>query len=257
MSLGAPSGFVAVAFAAGLLTAPSARAADHRTAEQVRAALAGTPKGKADLSGLNMAGDDLTGLDLSGARLVKANLAGANLHGVKLVGADLTEADLTKADLTESWIMRAKFDRAHMHGATLQVIITSDGMDNKRETAASFVGADLSETSATVHFGYDDMRGVNFRGTHMSVVLANQSMGMLRSEFVAANLDGADFTGAALGRITFAYAKLNGAIFRNADLTRADFTGAYLTGADFTGAKLDDATFEQAVLTDVKGLVKK
>ncbi len=82
--------------------------------------------------------------------------------------------------------MNAKFDHAHLHGAILQVVITSNGMENTRETAASFVGADLSDTSATVHFSYDDMRGANFTGTRMSVVMANQSMGMLRSEFKGA-----------------------------------------------------------------------
>jgi uncharacterized protein YjbI with pentapeptide repeats len=204
-----------------------------------------------------MQGDDLTGLDLSGAKLTKANLAGANLHGVKLVGADLTGADLTKADMTETWIMKAKFDHVKMRGATLQVVITSDGMDNKRETAASFVGADLSDTSATVHFSQDDMRGVNFTGTRMSVVLANQSMGMLRSEFVDADLEGANFTNAGLGRITFEFAKLKGAVFRGADLTRADFDGADLTNADFTGAKLDQATFDQAQIKGARGLAGK
>jgi len=238
-----------------LLWAHPGFAADHLTADQVRSMRAAMMAGaKLDLSGKDMADDDLTGLDLSGTDLRRANLAGANLHGVKLVDADLTEADLTKADLTGTWIMRAKFDRAKMHGATLQVVVTSEGMDNKRESAASFVGADLSGTSATVHFSYDDMRGVNLSGTRMSVVLANQSMGMLRSEFKSANLDGADFRDAGLGRVTFEFAKLNGVIFRGADLTRADFTGAYLTGADFTGAKIDHTIFDQAVLTDVKGL---
>jgi uncharacterized protein YjbI with pentapeptide repeats len=230
------------------------RAEDHLSDAQVRAAVRLMPNGKIDLSDKDMSGDDLSGLDLSFAKLVRAHLAGANLHGVKLVGADLTEADLTNADLTETWIMNAKFDHARLHGATLQVVITSNGMDNSRETAASFVGADLSETSATVHFSYDDMRGANFTGTHMSVVLANQSMGMLRSEFKDANLDGANFTNAQLGRITFEFARLNSAIFRGADLTRADFTGAYLSSADFTGAKLDHTTFEQATLTGAKGL---
>jgi uncharacterized protein YjbI with pentapeptide repeats len=254
-------GLAAVLLAAVLLAgclgwSGGAGAADHRSAAQVRSAVAGMPHGRADLAGWNMAGDDLSGLDLSGAKLTGANLAGANLHGVKLVGADLAGADLTRADLTETWIMNAKFDHARMHAAILQTVITSAGMDNQPATAASFVGADLSDTSATVHFSYDDMRGVNFTGTQMSVVLANQSMGMLRSEFKSANLDNADFTNAHLGRITFAFAKLNHAIFRNADLTRADFTGAYLTGADFTGATLEGAVFEQATLTDVKGLPK-
>lgn len=243
-----------VAFLLAVASAEPAHAAGPMTAGEVRATVAAMPKGHADLSGRDMSGCDLTGLDLSGANLSRAKLAGANLHGVKLVGADLTGADLSRADLTFTWIMKAKFDHAILHGATLQTVITSEGMDNKRETAASFVGADLSDTSATVHFSYDDMRGAKFMGTRQSVVLANQSMGMLRSEYVGADLDGADFTGAQLGRITFEFAKLNGAVFRDADLTRADFTGAYLTGADFTGAKLDHANFESATLTGVKGL---
>lgn len=127
-------------------------------------------------------------------------------------------------------------------------------MDNKPETAASFVGADLSDTSATVHFSGDDMHGANLRNTDESVVMANQSMGMLRSEFVGANLDGADFTGAKLGWITFEFAKLTGAIFRNADLTHADFSGAYLTGADFTGAKFVNTNSDSVVIKDTKGL---
>ena len=231
-----------------------ASAAGHLAPDQVRARLEAAGKGKASFAGADMTGDDLTGLDLSGANLAGAKLAGANLHGVKLVGADLAGADLSKADLTETWIMKANFDHANLHGATLQVVITSEGMDNKRETAASFVGADLSDTSATVHFSYDDMHDAYFRGTQMSVVLANQSMGMLRSEFVGANLENADFTGAKLGRITFEFAKLKNASFRGADLTRADFAGAYLIGTDFTGAKLDNANFEQATIQGAKGL---
>ena len=237
-----------------LLAAVPAQAADHLTADQVKAALSAAPKGKLDLSGKDMHGDDLTGLDLSGANLAHADFSGANLHGVKLVGTDLTGANLTKADLTFAWIMKAKFDHANLHGATLQTVITSQGMDNKPETAASFVGADLSDTSATVHFSGDDTRGANLERSDQSVVPANQSMGMLRSEFAGANLDGADFAGARLGRITFEFARLGNAVFRGADLTRTDFTGAYLTGADFTGAKVQGATFEGATLTDVKGL---
>ena len=245
---------IAVVLSTGAVSAAPLQATGHLTAEQVRAAVGSMPKGKADLHGRDMSGDDLTGLDLSGANLTHAKMVGANLHGVKLVGADLSCADLTKADLTEAWIMKAKFDHANLHGATLQVIITSDGMDNTAETAASFVGADLSDTFATVHFSYDDLRGANFTDTNMSVVLANQSMGMLRSEFKEARLDGANFTNAKLGRITFEFARLDGAIFRGADLTLADFTGAYLNGTDFTGAKLDRTIFDQATLTGARGL---
>ena len=50
-----------------------------------------------------------------------------------------------------------------------------------------------------MHFSYDDLRGANFSGTRMSVVIANQSMGLLRSEFKGANLEGANFSAPVSG----------------------------------------------------------
>ena len=231
-----------------------AQAADHLTADDVRSMVAAAPAGRLNLSGEDMSGDDLTGLDLSGANLTGANLSGANLHGVKLVGANLTGADLTKADLTFAWIIRANFSHARLHSATMQTMVTSTGMDNTPDQAAIFVGADLSDASITVHFSFDDMRGANFARANMTVVMANQSMGLLRTEFIATKLAGADFTGAGLGHVTFRYAKLNGAHFNGADLSNTEFDGADLTDADFTGANAKDATFESAKLTGVKGL---
>ncbi len=236
-----------------LWSAPS-MAVEHMTAEQVQAAVAAGPAGKVDLSGRDMSGDDLSGLDLRGANLAGANLAGANLHGVKLVGADLTGADLSGADLTFTWIIRANFTHARLHGATLQTVVTSTGMDNTPDQAATFVGADLSDASITVNFSFDDMRGANFSHAQMTVNMANQSMGLLRTAFVSANLDGADFTGAGLGHVTFRFARLNGARFIGAGLSDTDFTGAYLTGADFTGANVQGATFRGATLSGVRGL---
>ena len=172
----------------------------------------------------------------------------------KLIGADLTGADLSESDLTFAWIMRANFTHARLHEATMQTIVTSTGMENTRDQAAIFVGADLSNASITVHFSYDDMRGANFSHAHMTVNMANQSMGLLRTEFMSANLDGADFTGAGLGHVTFRFARLKNARFNGADLSDADFAGAYLTDADFSGANVHGATFEGATLTGVKGL---
>jgi uncharacterized protein YjbI with pentapeptide repeats len=168
--------------------------------------------------------------------------------------ADLTRADLSEADLTFAWVMRANLTGARLHGATMQTIVTSTGMDNTPDQAAQFVGAGLSDASITVHFSYDDMRGANFEGAHMAANMANQSMGLLRTEFMSANLDGANFTGARLGHVTFRFARLNGARFNGADLSNADFTGAYLAGADFTGANVHGATFEGATVAGIKGL---
>ncbi len=237
------------------LSAAPTSAADHLTTDKVKAALAAAPPSDGlDLSARDMSHDDLSGLDLSGANLTGANLSEANLHGVKLVGANLTGADLTGADLTFAWIIRANFTHARLHGATMQTIVTSTGMENTPEQAAIFVGADLSDASITVHFSFDDMRGANFQRAHMTVVMANQSMGLLRTEFIAARLDGADFTGAGLGHVSFRFAKLHGARFNGADLEHAEFDGADLTDADFTGANVHDATFDSATLTGVKGL---
>jgi uncharacterized protein YjbI with pentapeptide repeats len=247
-------GLVVLMLATPLHWVAPALAADHMTADQVRTAVAAAPTRRAVLAGKDMSGADLTGLDLSGANLTGANLSGANLHGVKLVGADLTGADLTAADLTFAWIMRANFTRARLHGATLQTIVTSTGMDNTPDQAATFVEADLSDASILVHFSFDDMRGANFSHARMTVDMKNQSMGMLRTEFISARLDGADFTGAGLGHVSFRFAKLNNARFAGADLRNADFAGAYLTAADFTGANVEGATFESADLTDVRGL---
>jgi uncharacterized protein YjbI with pentapeptide repeats len=150
--------------------------------------------------------------------------------------------------------MRANFSHARLSGVTMQTIVTSTGMDNTRDQAATFAEADLSNASITVHFSFDDMRGANFSHAHMTVNIANQSMGLLRTEFMSANLDGANFTDAGLGHVSFRFAKLNGAHFNGADLRDADFTGAYLAGADFTNANVHGATFESASLIGVKGL---
>ena len=237
--------------ASSALWAVPSSAADHLTAEQVRAIAAA---GKADLSGRIMSGDDLTGLDLSGANLAGANLARANLHGVKLVGTNLTGANLEEADLTFAWIIRTNFTGARLHGATMQTVVTSTSIDDTPDQAARFIGADLSNTSITAHFSYDDMRGVNFSHAHMAVNMANPSTRLVRTEFMGASLEGANFAGAELSHVTFRYARLYGAHFNEADLSSADFTGAYLTGADFTDANVSGSTFEGATLTGVKGL---
>jgi uncharacterized protein YjbI with pentapeptide repeats len=253
MSMSASYRTIALPFALLLGTWP-AFAAEHVGADQVRAAVAATDGHKVDLSGKDMSGDDLTGLDLSGANLAGADLSRANLHGVKLVDADLAGARLVDADLTFAWFIRANFTGADLHGATLQTVVTSSGMENTKEQAAVFAGADLSDTHTTVHFSLYDMRGANFSHANMTVVMANQSMGLLRTEFNGCDLDGANFAAAGLGHVTFRFARLRGANFRDADVTKAEFVGAYLDNADFTGARTDGADFEAATMTGVKGL---
>lgn len=213
--------------------------------------------GQTDLAGKDMRGQDLSGQDLSGTNLSGALLIGANLHGTKLVGANLTGADLSGADMNFAWIMRANFTHARLHGVKMQAAVTSTGMENTPDQAAIFVDADLSGAWLTVHFSYDDMRGARFSGAHMTVDMKNQSMGMLRSEFASARLDGADFSNAGLGHVSFRFARLEHARFTGADLRDADFTGAHLAGADFTGADIKGTVFDAADLSGVTGLAAR
>ena len=87
----------------------------------------------------------------------------------------------------------------------------------------------------------------------MTVVMANQSMGLLRTEFIAAKLTGANFTGAGLGHVTFRYASCRRTFRRS----RLEQRGVRWRGPDRCGfhrRKLTGATFESATLTAVKGL---
>jgi hypothetical protein len=60
---------VAFLLATLLLWVMPSSAADHLTADQVRAVAAAASTGNANLSGKTMSGDDLTGLDESGKNL--------------------------------------------------------------------------------------------------------------------------------------------------------------------------------------------
>jgi uncharacterized protein YjbI with pentapeptide repeats len=72
----------------------------------------------------------------------------------------------------------------------------------------------------TVHFSFDDMRGANFSHAHKTVIMPNQSMGLIGSGFISTRLDGANFTGIGLGLVSFRFAKLKGAHFNDTDHRR-------------------------------------
>ena len=88
----------------------------------------------------------------------------------------------------------------------------------------------------------------------------NQSMGVMRAQFVSADLTGADFTDANLFKADFSFAslrkaKLVNANLQNADLASTDFTGADVTGALFNKANVDGAIFIGIIGRDqMKGL---
>ena len=238
-----------LALAAGVLFTAASHAATL-SREQVRATLASSSASQpADL-----AQQDLSGLDLSGFDFKGANLTGANLFGAKLVGADLRKANLTAATLDAAWLMKADFSGATLAHASLFAPVVYATLAVTPADAPTFAGANLSGARVIARFSQVDMNHASFINARMGVDLRNQPMGQMRSDFSAAILTGADFSGADVNRALFSIAALAGANFTGANLSGADLSGADLTGANLAGADLTDADLDGAILTGAKGL---
>ena len=110
-----------------------------------------------------------------------------------------------------------------------ETLVASAGMDNQRDEAAKFVGANLSGAKVTARFSLDDTRGANLFHLKASADVPNQSMGSIRTDFSRANLADANFEGAEMACVNFEFAKLQRANLSGADLSNADFAGADLT----------------------------
>ncbi|MFL5338274.1 MAG: pentapeptide repeat-containing protein, partial [Geminicoccaceae bacterium] len=118
------------------------------------------------LNGLDLSGLDLSKADLTRARLNRTKLIGARLDGAKLdmawgIEADLTSASLKEATMFQAQLPRAKLDRADLSGARL---------------VGSFEGGSLQGARLVGVNGAPDMR--------------NQSMGMTRTSFRSARMQG-------------------------------------------------------------------
>jgi uncharacterized protein YjbI with pentapeptide repeats len=245
-----------------------------------------------DLTGADFSGQDLSGRDFSHANLTGATFAGAKLIGANLGGAKLDGTNLTATDLTEATLSSAKGEGADFSGA----ILTRANFLKSHLLAPVFVGALFEET--VVHasdWQQADLTGAQItkllfstctlpglrldgaKGTKL-ILLGGAAVGLTAIEAElpglttanAADLSGADFTGAILIGSNFHTAKLAGAAFVEADLADANmaeaqlqganltrmrargaaFMGADLTGACLDGADLLDANFGKAILTD-------
>ena len=236
---------------------PATAQAQHLTAAQVTEQLAqATGAAPADFSGADLSGLVLEGVDFKRANLTGARLAGAKLAGADLFSCDLTDAvlegaDLRKANLDGSTLRRANLSRADLRGASLFATIIE---------SANLNGADLRDTRIIGYLRGATLVDANLSNANIGADPGNQSMGVMRAQFVSADLTGADFTGANLFKADFSFAslrkaKLVDANLQNADLAGTDFTGADVTGAQFNKANVDGAIFIGIVGRDqMKGL---
>jgi uncharacterized protein YjbI with pentapeptide repeats len=233
-----------------LILAVSPAWAADLTVDEIRSALAvATPAKPADFSGKSLEELDLSNLDLSGA-----NFANANMRAVKLDGAKLRGTNLSGAILNLAWVMRADFTDANLSRASFQGPVVAPGLEISMAHAPIFTRTNFSGARIVARFSRFDLRGADFSGAQMGVDMRNQSMGLMRTDFTGANLEGASFAGADLGRALLSWANLRGVSFRGARLRMASFVGADLRGADLTDADAAGATFEKAKLEGATGL---
>ena len=216
------------------LTSPRMTEAEL-TRGQIEAMIAARPPGAVldladrSLNGLDLSGLDLGGADLTRARLNRTKLVGAGLDGAKLDMAWGIEADLSNASLRGASLFQAQLPRARLDGADL-----SDA-----RLIGTFEGGSLKGARLIRANGAPDMR--------------NQSMGITRTSFRSAMMQGADLTDAKLAWADLEFAKLQDAVLQGTDLTLARLGGANLTGARLAGCNLTRADLASTVLLHVSG----
>jgi uncharacterized protein YjbI with pentapeptide repeats len=161
------------------------------------------------------------------------DLAGAALTRAKLSGA-IREADLTGADLSNAELKGAIFDAGALGGADL----TGAELEKVSLIGASAPRVTLPKTS---------LRGSQWRAANLDE--ANFSGDTIAdTTFAASSLARAKFTAATLGKVDLAYTDLTGAHLEGVEAAgtdsgrprRSSLFLADLTGADLGGSKWND-----------------
>ncbi len=230
-----------------------------RTVPQIRAYLLRVPEGTIpDLSGLRLDSLDFSGMNMRKANLTRSTIAGADFRGADLFSCDLTDAvapgaNFEKANLDGTTLRRADLRRANLRYASLFATIIE---------LADLSGADLRDTRIIGYLRKVNLSGALLAGANIGADPGNQSMGVMRAQFVGADLTGADLSGANLFKADFSYAtlvraNLAGANLANAELVQTDLTEADVSEVDLTLADMNGAIFTRARgVSTLKGLAE-
>jgi len=222
-----------------------------RTIPAIRAYLMRVPEGTIpDLSGLHLDSLDFTGMDLRKANLTRSTLMGADFRGADLFSCDLTDAIATganfeRANLDGTTLRRADLRRANLRHASLFATIIE---------LADLSGADLRDTRIIGYLRKANLRGALLAGANIGADPGNQSMGVMRAQFVGADLTEADLSGANLFKADFSFATLVRADLADANLSHSELVQADLTGADVSGADVSLADVNGAIFTGARGV---
>ncbi len=201
----------------------------------------------------NYAGKDLSFLDLAGLDFKHANLSGTNFYGSDLTRAILVESNLAGARLDRTSLSRADLSGANLKGATLLTVTAHLTTEPVPADAPLFIGADLTDAYIAARLDGVDFTRANLTRARLGKLVP--TWGSYRSRAV---INSAKFTAATLLDADLSSAMMRFTEFRDADLRRAnlqtcDFTKAVFTGADLSGADVSGADFDGADLTGVRG----
>ncbi|CAK0773018.1 secreted effector protein PipB2 [uncultured Gammaproteobacteria bacterium] len=172
-------------------------------------------------------------LSREGRRLV---LKDCDLRGLQMKGVDWSAAELLNVDLRDIVLTRAKLS---------MTTFTRSRMTHADLTLAEARGANFSQCLLT---------GARLVDADFSPVVSVQNQAnKWFTQFVDADLSGADLSGCRCPEAKFIRANLAGAVLRSANLRGADLSGANLRGADLTGCDLTGATVAKADFTGAIG----
>jgi uncharacterized protein YjbI with pentapeptide repeats len=206
---------------------------------------------------LNLRGRDLRYAKLDRSDLHQADFTGADLSNASLVGTDLRNAWLQCGDLS-AWLLSS--DRKAGRCTTAVGASFSKASLNQ----ADMSGIDLTEANVGeavlegARLPYANLTGANFASARLRKADLSGGLRAPGANFLLADLQGADMTGAelqaadlrnaALQAVVLNLAQLQAARLNSADLEAATLVKANLQGADLTGARLSATDLRGALI---------
>jgi uncharacterized protein YjbI with pentapeptide repeats len=160
---------------------------------------------------------DWLGCNLTGANLTGADLSGADLESTNLVNATLKNGNLSSANLSGASMSNTDFTGATLAGVSSGWISTLLGGPVTLPTDWSLIDGYLMGPDA-------DLAGAGF-------LMMDTPIGA--ADLQGANLTGADFDGNVLDGTNLADANLTGADLAGSTLESVNVSGAQFAGADF------------------------